>query len=81
MKRAAGLDQKGHLRRGPDFIYSCKMTENIRCEVFGDKGHDDFDNRENLYRTRRDDFRNNTSAMNELAHWKAFDNNLEYKFL
>ena len=57
------------------------MTENIRCEDTGNGGHDDFDNRENLYRTRRDDFRNNASATNELAHWKAFDSKIEYKVL
>ena len=58
-----------------------KMMENICCEVLDNRGHDDFDNRERLYRSRRDDFRNNENAMNELAHWKAFDNNMDYRFL
>lgn len=57
------------------------MMEKISREVSSDRVHDDFDDRELLYRTRRDDFRNNRAAMNELAHWKAFDNKLEYKFL
>lgn len=51
------------------------------CEDSADRGHDDFNNREDLYRTRRDDFRKNQIAMNELVHWKACDNNMEYKYL
>ena len=53
--------------------------ESIRREVLG--YCTDFNNRENLYRTRRDEFRDNDVAMNELAHWKAYDNIMEYKVL
>jgi hypothetical protein len=49
----------------------------------GSENHwsEDFDNREDLYRTRRDAFRNNEIAMCELAHWKAHDDKIEYKCL
>lgn len=62
-------------------MYFSKMMENICREVLGDRGYDDFNNREDLYRTRRDEFRDNDIAMNELAHWKACDNKMEYKYL
>lgn len=52
--------------------------ERLRDE---DEDSEDFDCREGLYRTRRDGFRSNEIAMNELAHWKARDNEMEYKFL
>lgn len=57
------------------------MVEDKYNELLGGEGSDDFENREELYRARRDDFRNNEIAMNELEHWKAQDDKMEYKFL
>jgi hypothetical protein len=57
------------------------MVELNYNEASGDEGSDDFGNKEDLYRTRRDDFRNNEITMNELEHWKAQDDKMEYKFL
>ena len=40
-----------------------------------------FDNHRNLYRERRDRFRNNPVAMRELAEWKAQNNSYEYTIM
>jgi len=37
-----------------------------------------FQARKDLYRKRRDDFRNNSEAMEELQDWKAMKNDCEY---
>ena len=58
-----------------------RMVEDRYDEVLGNEDSDNFDDQENLYRTRRDEFRNNEVAINELAHWKARDDKMEYKFL
>lgn len=42
---------------------------------------DDFDNRKKLYKKRRDDFRNNPDALEELAQWKMQNHDYEYKLL
>lgn len=42
---------------------------------------DDFDNRQDLYRRRRDEFRKSTAAMTDLAEWKAQNNDHEYTVL
>ena len=60
---------------------SGEMSERRSHEDSGDDGHDDFDNREDLYRTRRNEFRRNEIAMTELAHWKARDDEMEYEFM
>ncbi len=57
------------------------MVEKNCLHGLEDEWSEDFDNREDLYRKRRDAFRNNEIAMCELAHWKAHDNKIEYKYL
>ena len=42
---------------------------------------DDFDNRKDLYRQRRDEFRKSATAMRDLAEWKAQNNDHEYTVL
>lgn len=42
---------------------------------------DDFDDRNELYRMKRDEFRGNPEALKELAQWKAHNHNYEYKLL
>ena len=42
---------------------------------------DDFDNRKELYKKRRDEFRNNPDALEELAQWKMQNHDYEYKIL
>lgn len=37
-----------------------------------------FQDRKDLYRKQRDDFRSNSRAMEELTHWKAKDNDYDY---
>ncbi len=37
-----------------------------------------FQARKDLYRKRRDDFRNNREAMEELEEWKAMKNDCDY---
>ena len=37
-----------------------------------------FQDRKDLYRRQRDDFRSNSRAMEELTHWKAKDNDYDY---
>lgn len=44
-------------------------------------GSDDFENRNELYRKRRDDFRDNPAALAELVQWKAQNNGYTYKVL
>lgn len=81
LKTAAKIYQESREQQTEIFMCFSKMMEDIFCGVSADRGYDDFNNREDLYRTRRDDFRDNKIAMNELAHWKAFDNQMDYKFL
>ncbi len=42
---------------------------------------DEFDDRKELYKERRDAFRENPAAMAELAKWKAQDNDCNYTIL
>lgn len=44
-------------------------------------GSDNFDDRTELYRRRRDDFRSNTDALKELAQWKQQNHSYNYKLL
>ena len=37
-----------------------------------------FQDRKDLYRRQRDDFKSNSRAMEELTHWKAKDNDYDY---
>ena len=37
-----------------------------------------FQERKDLYRKQRDDFKSNSRAMKELKHWKAKDNDYDY---
>ena len=40
-----------------------------------------FQERKDLYRKQRDDFRNNSRAMEELTQWKAKNNDYDYREL
>ena len=49
--------------------------------AMGDDGRQDINDRKALYRKRRDAFRNDPEAMDELKHWKEKDNDFDYKKL
>ena len=58
-------------------IVACAMSHNTDQEV---DLHDPkvFQERKELYRTQRDDFRSNDRAMEELKQWKAKNDDYDY---
>lgn len=67
------------------FIFAlCAMAYVLGIGAGTDEGLLDpkkFQGRKDLYRTRRDNFRSNPEAMEELKQWKAMSNNCDYKIL
>lgn len=53
----------------------------IRDTFRGFQDHRVSNARKELYRTKRDDFRSNPAAMEELREWKAQNNDCNYKIL
>lgn len=75
-QKSPGSNRKRNLRS----YFDLTMGAN---QVLGPKAakSDDFDNRKDLYKTRRDEFRNNSDALEELVQWKIPNHDYDYKLL
>lgn len=75
-QRVVSAEQRGGLKSYCDSV----MVLNWVSKPLATEPND-FDDRKELYRMKRDEFRSNPEALIELAQWKAHNHNYEYKLL